>query len=197
MNQEKELIRHISDNDPRTDFLYVEKYCRGLGFDIGVGTNRLSETILSTDWYPHSHADLIWNVVHEDGWYPYPFRENRFDFVFSSHVIEDFELHQTQKVFDEFLRLVKIGGYLVIIVPDMEGGRYPKWDERFTEDSPEVKSGKRQVGELCGNPAHRANFGVTKMQELVDNSIYKLEVVQKDTIPHNSMSLDFVVKKLG
>lgn len=190
------MIKHLQDNDPRTDFLYVEKYCRGLGFDFGSGSNRLAPTVLSTDWYPHDAADLIWNVVHENGWHPFPFRENRFDFVFSSHVIEDFEIHQTQNVFDELLRLVKIGGYLVIIVPDMENGRYPKWDERFTEDSPEVKSGKRQVGEICGNPAHRQDFGVKKMSELVTNSKYKLEVVQADTIPHTSMSLDFVVKKL-
>ena len=190
-------FRHIFENDTRKDFLYVEKYCRGLGFDIGVGTNRLANTVLSTDWYPHSHADLIWNIVHEGGWYPYPFRENRFDFVFSSHVLEDFEPHQTQKVFDEFLRLVKIGGYLVIIIPDMENGRYPKWDEVFTEEHAEVKSGERRIGEVIGNPAHKFNAGLTFMNNLVGGSKYRLEVVQSDTIPHDSMSLDFVVKKLG
>lgn len=196
MTQEKELIRHISDNDPRTDFLYVEKYCRGLGLDCGCGTNRLSESVLTIDWYPHSHTDLIWNVVHENGWHPYPFRENRFDFFFASHVLEDFHPSVTQRVFDEWLRMIKVGGYLVILVPDMEGGRYPKWDEKFTESDQEVISGKRLVGELKGNPAHLVDAGMTFMNNLVKGSQYKLEVVQADTIPHNSMSLDFVVKKL-
>lgn len=196
MNQEKELIRHISDNDPRTDFLYVEKYCRGLGYDIGVGTNRLAPTVLSTDWYPHSDVDMIWNVVHEGGWYPYPFRENRFDFIFASHVLEDFHPSVTQRVFDEWLRMVKIGGYLVIIVPDMENGRYPKWDEVFTEEHEEVKSGKRKAGEQIGNSSHLIDAGMNFMNNLVANSQYKLEVVQADTIPHSSMSLDFVVRKL-
>ena len=197
MNQEKELNRHISDNDPRTDFLYVEKYCRGLGFDIGVGTNRLSETILSTDWYPHSDVDMIWNVVHEGGRYPYPFRDGRFDFVFASHVIEDFPPHEIQFVYDEFIRLVKPNGYLVLIVPDMENKRYPDWDEVFTEEDEEVKSGKRLAGELKGNSSHRITMGEKCLRNIASNSIYKSEIVQVDTIPHNSMSLDFVVKKLG
>lgn len=196
MNQEKELIRHISDNDPRTDFLYVEKYCRGLGYDVGCGSNRFAPTVLTTDWYPHDDTDLVWNCVHEGGRHPYPFRDERFDFVFSSHVIEDFKPDEIQWVFDEFFRLVKKGGYLVLLVPDMGNKRYPDWDEVFTEEDEEVKSGKRRAGELRGNPSHC----LTMSYELLESLTHKhsnIKIVQADTIPHTSMSLDFVVQKLG
>jgi SAM-dependent methyltransferase len=187
---------NIELTDPRTDFAAVEPFLHGLGFDIGAGTNRLSPTVLCSDWYPHKGVDLIWNCVHEGGWYPYPFMPNTFDFIFASHVLEDFHPNVTQKVFDEWLRMVKIGGYLVILIPDMEAGRYAKWDEKFTETHPDVISGKRKVGDTIGNPAHLQDAGLNMMQKLVENSVYKIEVVQKDTIPHSSMTLDFVIKKI-
>jgi SAM-dependent methyltransferase len=190
------------EGDDRPEFAMMAKYCRGLGMDVGCGTNRLSPTILTTDWYPHSHTDLIWNCLPErkpgesQYFYPYPFREDRFDFVFASHVLEDFRPEHIQLMFDELLRMVKPGGYLITLGPDMENGRYPKWDERFTADDEEVKSGKRQVNEQKGNPSHYIDWGLTLCHKLKEESKYKLEVVCEDTVPHTTMTLDFVVKKL-
>lgn len=188
--------KHLEENDPRPEFLAMSKYIVGLGLDIGCGTNRLSPTVMTTDWYPHVDTDLIWNCVHEGGRHPYPFRDNRFDFIFASHVLEDFAPDEIQFVFDEWLRMVKVGGHLIILVPDIEGGRYPGIDEVFTAESPEVISGERRIGELCGNPSHRVTMGITYMNMLVNNSGHKLDVVQVDTIPHNTMTLDYVIKKL-
>ncbi len=188
--------KHLEENDPRPEFLLMEPFCRGLGMDFGSGSNRLSPTVLSTDWFPHEGIDLIWNVVHEGGRYPLPFRDNTFDFIFTSHVLEDFELDEIQWVFDELLRMVKPGGYLVIIGPDMQNSRYPRWDEKFTAESPEVIKGERQVGELVGNPSHRFDWGLDFCYKLKNESRYKSEVVCEDTIPHDTMSIDFVIKKL-
>ena len=195
--------RAIEETDPRPEFLMMEKYCRGLGLDVGCGTNRLSPTILTTDWYAHSHTDLIWNCAPDpketDGvryFVPYPFREDRFDFIFASHVLEDFHPDIIQHVFDELLRMIKPGGYLVTIGPDMQNGRYPKWDEVFTENDIEVKEGKRKVNELKGNPSHQYDWGLDFCYKLKNNSKYKTEVVCEDSIPHTTMSLDFVLRKL-
>lgn len=187
--------RHLEETDLRPEFLAMEKFCRGLGLDVGCGTNRLSPTVMTTDWFPHADADLIWNCVHEGGRYIYPFRDNRFDFIFASHVLEDFAPDEIQWVMDEWLRMIKPNGYLVILVPDIEGGRYPGIDEVFTDQDEEVKTGGRKAGELKGNPAHRVNMGITYMNKLVAESAHTLEVVQFDTIPHNTMTLDFVIKK--
>lgn len=188
--------KQFVDEDPRPEFQAMAHYIAGLGLDIGCGTNRLSSSVLTTDWYPHSDTDLIWNCVHEGSRYPYPFRDERFDFIFASHIIEDFAPDEIQWVFDEWLRMIKIGGHLIILVPDMENGRYPDWDEKFTSEDEEVKSGKRQIGELKGNPSHRLTMGMKCMNGLVSNSRYKLSVVQADTLPHNQMTLDFVVKRV-
>ena len=190
----------LEETDPRQEFVAMEKYCRGLGLDMGCGTNRLSPTVLTIDYYPHVDTDLIWNCWGNDKWNPYPFRDSRFDFIFASHIIEDFPSHQIFHVFNEWMRMIKIGGYLVILVPDMEGGRYPDWDEKFTEEDEEVKQKKRSVGEVKGNPAHQVTMGMTLLNQMA--TAYKsvpgngIEIVQADTIPHNTMTLDFVVRKL-
>lgn len=187
---------HIKEDDPRSDFVSVRKFLCGLGLDVGPGTNKLSPNVLCTDWYPHIGVDLVWNCVDGGGRYHYPFSTNTFDFIFASHVIEDFDPSEIQFVFDELMRMIKPGGYFVILIPDMQNKRYPDWNEVFKEDHPDVLSGKRQVGQLIGNPSHKVTAGSTLMHHLKNNSQYKSEIVQEDTIPHSSMSLDFVVKKL-
>lgn len=194
--------KQFIDEDPRPEFQAMAHFIKGLGMDIGCGTNRLSSSILTTDWYPHTDTDLIWNCAPDPEpnkpryFVPYPFREDRFDFIFASHVLEDFHPDIIQHVFDEWLRMIKPGGVLIILVPDMENGRYPDWDEVFTDEDEEVKTGKRKAGELKGNPSHRLTMGMKCMNNLVANSKYKLEVVQADTLPHNQMTLDYVIKKL-
>ena len=78
----------------------------------------------------------------------------------------------------------------------MQNNRYPKWDAIFTEESPEVINGERKVGELVGNPSHRFNWGLDFCHKLQNESRYKTELVCEDTIPHNTMSIDFVIRKL-
>lgn len=191
---------HLEETEPRPEFLLMRPFIKGLGLEIGTGTNRLSPTVLGIDNYNHVDADMVWDCMAEkEGHHyycPYPFKDERFDFVFSSHVLEDFSPVVIQMVFDEWLRLVKPGGHLILLVPDMEGGRYPDWDEKFTEEDEEVKEGKRQVGELKGNPSHRCTMGLTLLHKLQQESKYKSEIVCEDTVPHTTMTIDFVVKKL-
>lgn len=189
-----EPAKHIESNDPRTEFAAMEPFLRGIGIDIGTGTNRLSPTVLGVDYYPHEDADMLWNCMEDGELRPYPFRDGRFDFVFSSHVLEDFPMDQIQDVFDEWLRLVKPGGYLVLLVPDMEGKRYPDVDEVFTNLDHEVISGERQAGELKGNPSHRITMGMTLLKMLLFVHP-ESKLVQADTLPHNQCTLDFVIKK--
>ncbi len=55
---------HLKDNDPRFEFVAVEKYCRGLVLDWGCGSNRFASTVLTVDNYPHKEADLVLDISH-------------------------------------------------------------------------------------------------------------------------------------
>ena len=186
------MTPHISTSDPRTEFAAISHFCLGLGLDIGCGTNRLSPTVLSTDNYPHEDADLIWNSAEK----PFPFQNNTFDFVFASHVLEDFPPNIIQSVFNEWLRIVKPNGLLIILVPDMFNKRYPDFNETFPHDHPDVISGKRKQGELIGNPSHQITMGLPLLNQLQNNSTFKSVTIQADSLPHNQMTLDFIIRKL-
>ena len=103
------------------------------------------------------------------------FRDQCFDFIFSSHCLEDFA--DIPAVLTEWWRKIKLGGYLVLLLPDMEGGRYPK------------------VGESGGNPSHVTNVGVEYMRKLTQKLFGDgCEIVQCDTI-REGCTFDFVARR--
>lgn len=67
--------------------------------------------------YGHAHAE-----THPIQWRgdcrALPFKDESLDFVYSSHLIEDFA--DWDQVLLEFTRVLKRGGFLVIMVPDRE-----------------------------------------------------------------------------
>lgn len=163
----------------REEFNAVLKYCDGLGIDVGCGTNRLDKSVLALDHFPHvakagefGANDMVLDCA------KLPFRDNVFDFVFSSHCLEDFEPGQIKAVLTEWLRCVKIQGRLVLLLPDMEGGRYPR------------------VGAKDGNPSHRVDVGPEYMKRLIQG--LPVEIEQIDTIDKTRFfTFDIVLKKTG
>lgn len=92
-------------------------YCVGDGVDLGFGGDPITPEAVRIDMpqqygavgqYPAQlrgdAANLKW------------FRDESLDFVFSSHLLEDFE--DTRGVLREWLRVLKPGGRLVIYCPD-------------------------------------------------------------------------------
>jgi hypothetical protein len=100
------------------------------------------------------------------------------DFIFSSHMLEDLENT------DEMIRCLNIWtsslnrkGCIALILPDMEGGRYPK------------------IGDPGGNPSHRINIGPDLFMREIFSNLIGLQLVQIDHIPHTSESFDIVLRR--
>lgn len=97
----------------------VLPYCTGYGCDIGFGGDKVKkENCIGID-LPQPYAftgndpvDIPCNVMEE----PIPVPDNTFDYVYSSHLIEDFE--DTGKALREFIRILKPGGNLILVFPD-------------------------------------------------------------------------------
>jgi hypothetical protein len=182
-------IQEVLDN-VRPAFEYqvsfVSKYLTGKGFDMGCGNCPLmtSDDIIHFDVSPQPLAvqqvgkerfvqydcSLFWN-----------FDYGLVDFIFSSHMVED--LPTKEAIVDcivAWSMYLKEGGYLVLLLPDMQGGRY--WT---------VEEG--------GNPSHRVNVGKQFIEE-IRMELYDrggIRIVQMDTIPHDkSCSIDFVFEKI-
>ena len=72
-----------------------------------------------------------------------PFVSNSLDFVYSSHLLEDFLTWMP--ILKEWVRTLKVGGYLVILVPDKE-----LWAAALAKGQPPNCAHKHEseVGEL-------------------------------------------------
>jgi predicted SAM-dependent methyltransferase len=151
----------------------------GNGIDIGCGTNRIDDMILSIDQqanWKYANAQIVWDCKNLE-----LFNDNVLDFIFSSHVLEDFD--DIPGVFLSWWRKLKVGGKMLLLVPDIQGGRYPK------------------CGEPGANPSHKTDVGKKYFNEMLDRlkkeGKIKYKILQQDTIPHNeSSSIDFVIERL-
>ena len=157
------------------------------GIDVGCGTARIDDMITSLDQqcnYEYAHAQFVWDCKNLD-----LFADEKLDFIFSSHVLEDFE--NIPEVFINWWKKLKKGGLMLLLLPDMENCKcdHCKGDSRYAK----VEDG--------GNPSHRTNVGkkfmTDMLQSFMEKGDLKYEILQQDSIPHTkSCSIDFVIKKL-
>ena len=92
-------------------------FCSGYGVDLGFGGDPISAQAIRVD-SPRPYADTGAHSVQLGGdatklhW----FRDGVLDYIYSSHLLEDFP--DTETVLREWLRVLKPGGNLIIFCPD-------------------------------------------------------------------------------
>jgi predicted SAM-dependent methyltransferase len=111
MPSETSICRHIT-----------APYCQGNGVDLGSGGDPVVPWSIQVDLpedafvsYGHVHdvgVPIQWRGSATD----LPFKDATLDFVYSSHLLEDFK--DWVPVLREWLRVLKLGGHLIIMVPD-------------------------------------------------------------------------------
>lgn len=99
----------------------VLQYCTGYGCDIGFGGDKIKKEACAGIDYAKPYAytgndkvDIACDVMNE----PIPVADNTFDYVYTSHLIEDFA--DTKKALQEFIRILKDKGHLVLVFPDQQ-----------------------------------------------------------------------------
>jgi predicted SAM-dependent methyltransferase len=198
------------ENNSKKEFdAYLKKYAveNGRyknGVDVGCGTARIDDKIVSIDKQPdwrYAHAQFIWNCKDLE-----LFNNNSLDFIFSSHCLEDFD--NIPEVFYNWWKKLKVGGYMLLLLPDMEAcdciicsseenkKRMKKENRsaRYWTIEDYERNGK-------GNPSHKTNVGKKYINDMLTNLREKdkirYEIIQEDTIPHNlSCTIDFAIKKI-
>ena len=109
---ETEKYRHIT-----------AKYCDGCGVDVGSQGNPVvpwaisfDQTIEKCDAYTCGKR----YTVHLRGdCRALPFESDSLDFVYSSHLIEDFVFSDWTPIIKEWVRCLKPGGNLIVLVPEI------------------------------------------------------------------------------
>lgn len=93
-------------------------WCQGNGLDLGYGGDPILKSSVTVDlpvpysvYEPRHHRNLS-----GDAQDLYWFKDEVLDYVYSSHLLEDFD--DTEAVLREWLRVLKLGGHLVLYLPD-------------------------------------------------------------------------------
>lgn len=137
----------------------LEPFCKGYGVDLGFGGDPINLTAIRVD-NPHPYANTGTAMVQLGGdaadlhW----FRDSVLDYVYSSHLLEDFI--DTKAVLIEWLRVLKPGGSLVIFCPD---------EQIYREHC-------RKTGQPYNVNHKHADFSLLKVREIL-NEIGGVEVV--------------------
>ena len=145
-------------------------YLFGKGLDLGCGSDKISKSALGVDWFTGPGVDFFADIR------SLPFFETEsFDFVYSSHALEDIE--DTEKTLREWWRLVKRAGYLILYLPDKL--LYPN------------------IGQPGGNPAHKHDFvsgDIISIMAKIGNYMLKHDKIYSCT---NEYSFLLVFQKLS
>lgn len=105
------------------DSRFVHTYFVGDGIDIGAGSDSLAQYV---EKFPLITDVRSWDAPDGDAVYMASITDNSFDFVHSSHCLE--HLSNPYIAFENWLRICRPGGHLIITVPDedlYEQGRSP------------------------------------------------------------------------
>jgi len=95
----------------------LKRFCLGNGVDVGFGGDPIIPTAICMDLpTPYAHYQENPQHLHGDAQNLHWFKDSSLDYVYSSHVLEDFP--NTAGILDEWLRLLRIGGRLVLFLPD-------------------------------------------------------------------------------
>lgn len=152
------------------------KYLNGIGIDIGFGGDPVSDNAITLDLpNPYTKPGKR-QILRGDASNLSFICDNAFDYVYSSHLIEDFV--DTYSVIKEWLRILKPGGYLCLLFPD---------EKRYREiENP-----------LFHNMNHKhLDFGLEFMLEVL-SKFDNIEIIEKQELfENNDYNCMVVCKKI-
>ena len=178
----------------------IVQYTRGLGVDLGCGPEKLYQHWIGID--NKKDESLFGIPIRSDIGIESAerlafFANGALDFVFSSHLLEHIEPERVTGALREWMRILKLKGYLVLYLPDED--QYPKCGtygckHEWVGESKECRHCKQELG--C-NPDHKWNVNYERvLQYMRAAGSWDLIDFQKRS-EGREYSLYFVFKKVG
>lgn len=165
-------------------------YCRGKGLDLGCGPEKLiaSDNCIGVD--NNIDATLFGRPaqynVKADVTDLSMFGTGSMDWVFSSHTLEHVSPEKVTDTLREWMRVLKIGGFLILYLPDME--QYPK--------CPDKELGIEAFEPVC-NPDHKWNCSYDRVIGFMEKLHFNWDLVAFEKCSSDDeYSLFFVFKRL-
>jgi SAM-dependent methyltransferase len=179
------------------DINFTARYFVGDGIDIGGAPDPLS---LYAQFFPRMGRVRIWDVEDGDAQYMQSIPNGHFDFAHSSHCLE--HLVDPAVGLQHWFRVVKPGGYLIVIVPDedlYEQGIFPstfntdhKWTFTIAKKHSWSKNSCNLI-ELINALGEAADL--RKLECLDSSYLYGLPRFDQTLTPIGEAGIELVVRK--
>lgn len=104
------------------------RFFAGDGIDIGGGPDPLGQY---AGVFARMRSCRTWDKEDGDAMFMESVEDNSYDFLHSSHCLED--LDDVNVALENWIRIVKPGGYMVITVPDEDMYEQGSWPSRFNK----------------------------------------------------------------
>ncbi len=135
------------------DGAFLSRYFVGHGIDIGGKPDPLGKYV---GIFPLMQSVRIWDKQDGDARYLAGVPDDSFDFVHSSHCLE--HMVDVYEALQNWARVLKPGGFLIVTVPDEDLYEQGVWPSRF-------------------NPDHKWTFTIAKAESWSPRSINVVDVV--------------------
>jgi predicted SAM-dependent methyltransferase len=97
----------------------LKKYCVGMGLDLGFGGDPITPSSITLDLpTPYCIVGTAPQHLRGDARSLIWFKDGVMDYVYSSHLLEDFAAQEIPQILKEWFRVIKKGGYLVLYCPN-------------------------------------------------------------------------------
>ncbi|MDK2125055.1 methyltransferase domain-containing protein [Parachitinimonas caeni] len=147
--QSKAAVRRHSDG------AFLNRYFVGRGIDIGGGPDPLGQYV---GVFPLMQEVMTWDREQGDAQYLEALPDNCVDFIHSSHCLE--HMVDVRVALDNWIRVVKPGGFLIITVPDEDYYELGDWPSQRNSD-------------------HKWSFTIYKPQSTMPKSINVLDLLRE------------------
>ncbi len=182
----------------RKDVRFVHRYLVGHGIDIGAGDDGLSRYL---DLFHRMKTVRDWDTGDGDAMHMKDVEDDRYDFVNSSHCLE--HLIDPWIALNNWLRICKPGGYILIVVPDAELYEQGHWPSRYNPDhkwrfSINSDIGVRNVSilDLLGSSLYEDKIRVLKIELLDAHYNYQMKDVDQSLFDSCEPAIEIVLQKL-
>jgi SAM-dependent methyltransferase len=188
----KAVMRRLHDSR------FATRYFVGEGLDVGAGADSLGQY---AEQFPLMRACRAWDLQDGDAQLLASMADESQDFVHSSHCLE--HLHDPGIAMANWLRVLKPGGHLIVMVPDedmYEQGVFPstynddhKWT--FTMHKRESWS-PRSVNLTTLTARFSGQAQIVKLEQIDATFRYSSPRRDQTRTPTTESALEFVMRKL-
>lgn len=187
----KSIQRRLSDSN------FLRRYFVGRGLDIGGKPDPL---MLYEEFFPCLKCVKTWDWEDGDAQYLSGVEDGSLDFVHSSHCLE--HLRDPKEGLRNWFRVVKEGGYLVIIVPDedlYEQGVFPSTfnrDHKWTFTILKVKSwSERSINIIDMVRDLESTAEIIKIEQLSASYRFDLPRFDQTLTPIGESGIELIIRK--